>query len=425
MLRAFSNFVLILLLMGGTAFAQSQTPIQLRLSSILNGKVDYYLAPPGGSPTYVGSIQPGATVQIESRQGNVYLFAVNRVPFQKYTVRGEKFQHLTVAPKEQQRPPRVANTYQGTPDTMQPPEQMDDLPQQQAQQNTTPADASGMVWQNFQFTNEAEQGAVNAQIVLGIPETDAVQFFATCSPVSGGVPVVQISGEVPQFPDGTAVKVRFASTGFDRSLDGTILRPASEEGMQGATLRIPSGDLFWKALPRLSSVVYSIGRAQAVALPLSGIATPLATFLRDCATLAQGGSPVAEAGSMPATSLFQDDPAGGQAPGTNTAGANPAVDQSCERLRNARAKPGGRAVSLTFVNRTNEFRFLMMIGDDGMPIEFAALEGGQSVKIDTTTTEPWMMTDGPGNCIEMMVPSAGRNVFAMTRVSPGFGPEGD
>ncbi len=129
--------------------------------------------------------------------------------------------------------------------------------------------------------------------------------------------------------------------------------------------------------------------------------------------------------SVPATSLFQDDNAGGQPSPTTSSGGNASVDQSCNRLRNARAKPGGQPVSVTFVNKTNEYRVLMMIDDEGTPIEFAQLEGGKSFKIETTTTEPWMMTDGPGNCIEMMMPAANRAVFAMTRVSPGFGPEGD
>jgi hypothetical protein len=424
MKRAFAAFILALASLTGLAFAQDQIPIQLRLTSAMTGKVDYYLSPASGSPSYVGSIQPGATIQIESRQGQVYLFAENRAPFQKYTVRAEKFQHLTVGSKEQQRL-QVANEYQGTPDTMQPPEATDDPLEQQGQQNAAPADASGMVWQASQIASEVEEGAVNVQLVLGIPETDAVQFVATCDPSAGGIPLVQISGDVPQFPDGTAVKVRFATTGFDQTLDGQIMRPASEEGMQGASLKIPSSDPFWKALPQLSSLVYSIGRAQVAPLSLSGIARPLAAFLHDCATLGRGDSPVAAAPSMPATSLFQDDGAGGQQSATTSSGGNPAVDQSCERLRTARAKPGGQTLSVTFVNKTNEYRVLMMIDDEGMPVEFAQLEGGQSFKIETTTTEPWMMTDGPGNCIEMMVPSANRATFAMTRVSPGFGPDGD
>ena len=80
-------------------------------------------------------------------------------------------------------------------------------------------------------------------------------------------------------------------------------------------------------------------------------------------------------------------------------------------------------MTMTFVNRTNEFRFVLMIDEDGTPIEFANLQGGESFQADTTTTQPWMMTDGPGNCIEMMMPSLDRPVFAITRLSPGFGPE--
>jgi hypothetical protein len=62
---------------------------------------------------------------------------------------------------------------------------------------------------------------------------------------------------------------------------------------------------------------------------------------------------------------------------------------------------------------------------DGTPVEYAQLEGGQSFKANTVTTHLWMMTDGPGNCIQMMLPSAAQTVFEITRPSPGFGNEGD
>jgi hypothetical protein len=62
---------------------------------------------------------------------------------------------------------------------------------------------------------------------------------------------------------------------------------------------------------------------------------------------------------------------------------------------------------------------------EGVPQSYGMLEPGQSIGIETWTTHPWMLTDGPGNCIEMVMPSAASPVFDITVPSPpgGFGPE--
>jgi hypothetical protein len=412
MIRAVITILFALGCLGSTAFAQGQAgqvPIQFRLTSAINAKVDYYRAQPGGSPAFVGSVEPGATVEVESREGQVWLFAVNRVPFQQYTVRGEKFQHLTLAPKAHQRPPQVANEYQGSPDTFQPPETMGSA--DESHQPVGPADASGLTWQYGQFGSASDQGGPEAQLVLGIPETDAVQFFATCNAGRGGAaPEAMFSSDVSRLPARSPVQIRFSAPGFDQSYNGVVGKDDSGEGMQGVLLALPVADPLWQALSRLPALNYAVGGQPAIALPLGGVASPLGHFLRDCASFARGG---AQTSGVPAPSPASS--------GSGTATA--AAADSCTRLATARAKPGGKPMAVTFVNRTPEFRFILMVDDDGTAIEFAHLQEGESFKADTTTTTPWMMTDGPGNCIEMMVPSADRPVFAITRLSPGFGPE--
>lgn len=455
-MRAFAGaiFALSLMLLADAGFAQdaSQVPIQLRLTSAMTGKVDYYLSLPGGSPTYVGSIQPGATIEVESRQGQVWLFALNRVPFQNYTVRAEKFQHLTVAPKEQQRAPQVAAEYQGSSDTTQPPEQIepDAVPQQTTSGQQAPAagtqppsgsgSGSGLVWSYNRYDNADDPSATESQLVYGIPETDAIQVVAACSAAAeGGAPRVVLSAEVSRLQAESPAKVRFVAQGLDRTIDGVVVRDASGEGLQGAGLAIPANDPLWKALPRLASVNYSVAGQAATSLPLGGIAGPVASFLRDCASYSgsppaltsggtqappDSGTQAADNGAqslMPATSLFADDAGTAGSPA-----ASPATSEdTCKKLAKARSTDGGKSVRVTFVNRTNELRTVNEIQSDGTQVEYAQLDGGQSFKANTISTHLWMMTDGPGNCIEMMVPSPGQPTFEITRPSPGFGGEGD
>jgi hypothetical protein len=65
----------------------------------------------------------------------------------------------------------------------------------------------------------------------------------------------------------------------------------------------------------------------------------------------------------------------------------------------------------------------MWIGFDGMPVEYANLNPGETFSVNTYVTHPWMITDGPGNCIEMFMPQPGRASFDITAPGRDFGPE--
>jgi hypothetical protein len=96
---------------------------------------------------------------------------------------------------------------------------------------------------------------------------------------------------------------------------------------------------------------------------------------------------------------------------------------SCEALANARSTNGGEQVSVTFENRSGEFRSINWIDPKGRAIQFGGVNPGESFDAETFTSNPWMVTDGPGNCIEMFMPSVDEPVIKLTRKSPGFGDE--
>jgi hypothetical protein len=92
-------------------------------------------------------------------------------------------------------------------------------------------------------------------------------------------------------------------------------------------------------------------------------------------------------------------------------------------MKNAKSTNAGAEITLTFVNKTNEDRGVLWINGDGQPVDYGHLAPGQSMKIQTWTSHPWMFSDGPGNCIEMYLPKKGATTFEIKVPSPGFGDE--
>lgn len=411
---------------------QAEDRIQLRLTNSLPDKVDYYLSIEGGPPKPIGSIPPKTTIDIDALSGQVWLFGVNQKPFQKYTTRFERFQNLTLAPKGQQREPVVANDYKppigkGAAKTAtaesKPATNKDQTAAQKekvatadkpAETKTKPAapttkpapEASAAVdprlkWYNTRF--KADGGRVNAQIIFGIPETDAVQFVATCN--SEGVPDAVLSADVSRLRNGGKVNVRFAGKDFNRTLQGIVVR-SDGEGQDGVRLTIPADDMLWEAVARQASLQYAVrtgaGDLPAITLPLRGTKAVVAAYLRDCALLASAAQPKPKPKPEPA-----------------------ATADSCQSKRGIRSTNGGPAVNVTFVNRTKEYRSLEWLDYDGRPVNYAGLNPGESFSVSTWTTHPWMATDGPGNCMEILLATRDGATIEITRPSPGFGPEND
>lgn len=91
---------------------------------------------------------------------------------------------------------------------------------------------------------------------------------------------------------------------------------------------------------------------------------------------------------------------------------------SCSR---AKSKTSETKVTVTFVNKSGEFRGVMWIDFKGTPVQYANLNPGESYKVDTFATHAWMFTDGPGNCVEMFVAKSGSTKFNITAKSSGAG----
>ncbi|WP_373502595.1 hypothetical protein [Aestuariivirga sp.] len=104
-----------------------------------------------------------------------------------------------------------------------------------------------------------------------------------------------------------------------------------------------------------------------------------------------------------------------------SAGGGAKVAANCRSVGKLRSQNSDVPISVTFRNKTNSMRSVMWINFEGQPENYADLQPGQKITIDTYVTHPWMMTDGPGNCAEVFMPKQGVKRFDITAADPGGG----
>ncbi len=96
-------------------------------------------------------------------------------------------------------------------------------------------------------------------------------------------------------------------------------------------------------------------------------------------------------------------PAG--APIQPQAGSTAAV--SCGQLATKRPLNSDTTVSVIFENKSNAVRLIKWIDYEGVLVDYARLDPGQSYEQVTFLTHPWMFTDEGGNCLRIYEPQVG------------------
>lgn len=94
---------------------------------------------------------------------------------------------------------------------------------------------------------------------------------------------------------------------------------------------------------------------------------------------------------------------------------------SCSKFGKVKSKNSITPVTVTFVNKSGEYRHVDWVDFNGTLVNYASLQPGERYRIDTYVTHPWVFTDGPGNCVEMFMPQKGVPRFDLTRKATGFG----
>jgi hypothetical protein len=303
------------------------------------------------------------------------------------------------------------------------------------------AQDDGLVWQ---YSRHIDADVFKTRLVLTYskPETDLVQFVATCEiGANRTYAVAEIGADIGNLQDGAPIDVEFRSGGFRTVASGEVVGTNREEGIAGATLVLELDDPLWSAIRGLSELRYKVAGFQTLRLSLRGSSGPTQAFLRDCKDI-PGPDDVADQqgqgqGPAPASALptFNDAPAprpATQRPATVVAPpppppAPPAPGNSqaisCSAFGGLKSVGGGQPTAVTFINRSDGYRSVMWLDYSGTPKPYRNLNPGEAYTQETAVGHPWMITDGPGNCLEIYMPVPGGSVFNITAPNQNFGAE--
>jgi len=325
-----------------------------------------------------------------------------------------------------------------------------------------------MQWQFYESNDPDNKGAMTARLVYGVPETDNVQVMGVCDArpsTSAQFANLTFGADIGGLANGADVALRFSGGGFEQTLEGHIER-AEGEGLSGVNLDIKNDDQLWAAFAEKETLDYSVPGYRAATLNLAEGRDNLKKFVEACRTyeqavLGDGASAEAEAAEASAspekdafdsakelgtaagfeaflanypTGFYADlarayieklekaDAPPAPAPQTPpppapapqpVAAPSPGPDPACNDLFSVKSQGSDATAKITFINRSGMYRSILWLDFSGQPKDYAGLNSGEEVTLDTFLTHPWMVADGPGDCIEIVMPHAGTRVVTL------------
>lgn len=143
--------------------------------------------------------------------------------------------------------------------------------------------AEGLTWHSKWFNDENRKGAMTSQLILGIPETDALKFFASCAAgVSAGGVVAVFWADVADKTNSVAVRLRVSTDGNSRQVGARVSKPAGGEGLEGYRIIAPWTDDLWQDLALARRISYGMYGVAPVTVDLKGSKSAITNFLSGC-----------------------------------------------------------------------------------------------------------------------------------------------
>ena len=114
-------------------------------------------------------------------------------------------------------------------------------------------------------------------LVYGVPETDDLQFFASCQIGAGGpYALVQIAADTAGLPNGAAASMMFTDgAGAGTILDSTIIGVNAEFGVTGVEMALSLDDGLFNLMQVRDVLSYAIPGGQGIEIATAGVAGPL------------------------------------------------------------------------------------------------------------------------------------------------------
>lgn len=310
-----------------------------------------------------------------------------------------------------------------------------------------------MAWTVDRYDSDLPENQDTVILSYGIPQTDAVAFEAICGGREGSSPRAVFWYDTLALDANQDVVLSLALGDVTETVPAKVFGKDAEVGVSGLQATLDTAAPIWQAMKNGGILVYSISGGQPQQLHLAGAKTALGAFTAACDTMASSGPAGAAAaltndrpgrsgGTRPGEAMTRDSLARDSLSRDSMGSAGSAVAASildkavlddeagasavsCEQFGTIKSEPSETPVQITFVNKADGYRGLVWIDTEGTPIDHAGLNQGESVVVATFGTHAWMITDGPGNCIEMAVAGDGDGTFAITVPAPPRGPEDD
>lgn len=254
----------------------------------------------------------------------------------------------------------------------------------------------GFVW-HYHRSVDVNPFNTRLGVAYAIPESDGVLFTASCEIGAGGPYIsAELGADIGARAEGAADQMRIISgNGVESFIDVLVVGTTREEGILGVEIALQLDDPFWQTLRNGGILSYELPGAQMLSMPLAGATGPMSDLLNDCANIGDLGE-----GAVPSL-----------------------VTASCETIFSMRSQNGDVPQRVTFTNAGDGFRALYWMDYNGNPVQISEMNPGESVTIDSFLTHPWMVTDGPGNCLEAMELQAGQSTYTFTALNQFFGNE--
>jgi hypothetical protein len=347
------------------------------------------------------------------------------------------------------------------------------------------ADEDRLEWQFFEADNPSAKGQTTAHLVFGIPETDAIQVTGACkgaSGISANLSALTFGADVGQLENGKDADLRFSGGGVEYTAKGHVKRAQGDEGLTGVALLIEHSDPLWTLLTDKSQLDYLVPGYGARKLNLERGRVNIQKFISACRVYATTPAPSAstatpsaadnsgaekdafnstkELGTAEAWNAFLASyPSGfhadlaraylkklgeGATPSNSTAPTEaastlpPGVGQTVAAKLPAsvsgntheisckdkpRSKNNNTPAKVTFVNTSGMYRSLLWLDFTGQPTSMTGLNPSEQVTVETFVSHPWMVATGPGDCLQIFMPSAGVSTVVLGHHKVDNGPE--
>ncbi|MGD8551520.1 MAG: hypothetical protein PVF41_08810 [Methyloceanibacter sp.] len=280
---------------------------------------------------------------------------------------------------------------------------------------TTCLRAEQMAWTVDSYPSNYPGQPDTVILAYGIPDTDAVAFEAICGGPDGATPRVVLWYDTVDLAEDQDVSLVLSVGDVTEETVASVYGKYAEVGVSGLEITLVTSAPIWQAMSNGGVLTYRVPDGQEQTLQLDGAASALREFTQSCNSAVAPST----ADHPTAVDAIRAKPA-------SVSADTPRLESvSCSEFGKIKSERSEKTVKITFVNRSDGYRGVVWIDVEGLPIDNTGLNQGEKALVPTFQSHAWMITDGPGNCIEMVLAGDDDGIFEIEAPSPVLGEDSD